>query len=395
MVKKDKKSTSQKSRKNSTKIALDSKTLILLSGVIIIVCILFLAGNFLLTQPTKMIVFNETENEKPEITFKEIPTSEAENEKSGVDKKNANLIEENATAKGDSKESQKNVPDSKEKKLQEKAQNSSQSNKNPISKEEKIASVQMPKSGAKIAENAKNKFSFPSAMPGVKLCFVIDDAGLSVDNVKKYTSLPFPLTIAVLPQLSHSAECAEQIRASGKELILHQPMQAHAYSSGTIPDPGPGAILPEMSTLEVAQTIKKNLDSLGGGVKGFNNHEGSLITENNLKMGAVMEVASERGIYFLDSRTTAHSAAFQAALECDMPYIARYAPFLDNVIDRESMLKELYKGLAVANDSKEGYAVIIGHVDKSVKILPQLLLDIYPELVKAGYVITTPSKLKL
>ena len=55
------------------------------------------------------------------------------------------------------------------------------------------------------------------------------------------------------------------------------------------------------------------------------------------------------------------------------------------------MVKQLYKGLDVAN--KNGYAVIIGHVDKDVKVLPDLLNDVYPYLVKAGYVITTPSKL--
>ncbi len=257
-----------------------------------------------------------------------------------------------------------------------------------------IASIGTVSAGDRELEEAKKKlFNIPPAVNGAKLCFVIDDAGENVANVKKYAALPFPITIAVLPRLSHSKDCAYVVRQSGKELILHQPMQAHNYPSGIVPNPGPGAILPDMSTSEIAITIKENLDEIGPGVRGMNNHEGSLITENKTKIGAVLEVANERGIYFLDSRTSAQTSVPAATLERDMNYLARFAPFLDNTVDRDAMLTELYKGLNVAN--KNGYAVIIGHVDKSAKILPVLLSDIYPYLVKAGYVITTPSKLGL
>ena len=168
-------------------------------------------------------------------------------------------------------------------------------------------------------------------------------------------------------------------------------MQAHNYSSGTTPNPGPGAILPDMDPYEIAQTVKANLDSLGGGVKGVNNHEGSLVTENYIQMGAVLTVTKERGIYFLDSRTTSQSSVPDVASSLNVEYLARYAPFLDNEISRSSMLQMIYKGLELAN--KNGYAVMIGHVDKSVDILPQLLNDIYPYLVQAGYTVTVPSRL--
>lgn len=262
--------------------------------------------------------------------------------------------------------------------------------KNVIQQQDKIASVTV-NPQPQIQEIPKKLFDIPQAKPGTRICFVIDDAGSNAANVKRYTSLPFPITIAVLPKLAQSSECAQAVRASGKELILHQPMQAHDYSNGTTPNPGPGAILPEMTSYEVAQTVKANLDSLGSGVKGMNNHEGSLITENYIKMNTVLEVAMERGIYFLDSRTTSSSAVPQVALERDVRYLARYAPFLDNEINRASMLEMIYKGLDVAN--KNGYAVMIGHVDKSVNVLPQLLSDIYPCLVQAGYTVTVPSKL--
>ena len=205
--------------------------------------------------------------------------------------------------------------------------------------------------------------------------------------MRKYTALPFPLTVAVLPKLSQTKACAAQIRKDGKELMLHQPMQAINLAI----NPGMGKISPDMTTYQVAAQIRENIAELGGGVKGFNNHEGSLITEDVIKMGAVLETAAELGVYFLDSRTSAQSKARQAALERDMHIFERNAPFLDNAVSRDEMLAEIKKSLAVAN--KAGYAIIIGHVDKSVEILPQLLMEMYPYLVQKGYRFATPSSL--
>ncbi len=231
-------------------------------------------------------------------------------------------------------------------------------------------------------------FNIPPAKRGATLVFVIDDGGQNVWNVKKYVSLPFPITIAVLPKLPHSRECADAVRAAGKELMLHQPMQAVNLNI----NPGAGKISPTMSTYEIAAVIKENLAELGPGVKGFNNHEGSLITGDVIKMGAVLETAAERGLYFLDSRTTSASMARQAAIERDMSILERNAPFLDNAVNRDQMLSEILKALEVAN--KAGHAIIIGHVDKSAAILPDLLKEMYPELVRAGYKFATPSQIR-
>ena len=226
-------------------------------------------------------------------------------------------------------------------------------------------------------------FDIPPAVKAAVLVFVFDDAGLNPANVKRYTVLPFPVTIAVLPKLSHSRECADITRTSGNEVILHQPMQAVNLKV----NPGPGAILPEMSTFEIASVLKENLSEIGP-VKGLNNHEGSLITQDVIKIGTVLDVADEVGIFFLDSRTTAETKAPQAALERGMQIYERDV-FIDDVITRRVMLSEIYRGINIAN--KKGAAIMIGHVDKSVGILPALLADLYPHLVKNGYRFSTVS----
>jgi hypothetical protein len=207
-----------------------------------------------------------------------------------------------------------------------------------------------------------------------------------VENLKLYTSLPFPLAIAVLPKLPHSKECAEYIKKSGQELMLHQPMQAQNLSL----NPGDGAIRPEMTLSEIYRQVTENLSELGG-VKGMNNHEGSLITSDVLKIGAVLEAAFDNGVYFVDSRTTAQTKAPQAALERDKEILHRDV-FIDDIISREEMLKQIYRGIGIAN--KNGVVIMIGHVDKSAKILPQLLTEMYPELKSAGYKFAFPSGVK-
>lgn len=232
---------------------------------------------------------------------------------------------------------------------------------------------------------AAPKYDIPAAVGKPALVFVFDDAGHNVTKLKKYTSLKMPLTIAVLPKLAHSAECAEEIRRAGKEVILHQPMQAENLNI----NPGPGALKPEMTTFEIAEQLKENIREVGP-VKGLNNHEGSLITEDEIRIGTVLDVAFENNMYFLDSRTTAATKAPQAALERDMTILERDV-FLDDVVNRDEILKQIYRALGVAN--KKGKAIIIGHVDKSVDIIPSVLEEMYPLLLEKGYRVCYASDL--
>lgn len=265
-----------------------------------------------------------------------------------------------------------------------KEERSNEQNKQQIEQKNKETS----ESESKKDEDApKSAFLIPKAKNGATIALILDDAGQNTEFLSRYTSLPFPFAVSVLPELPHTKECAALVRKSGKELMLHQPMQSENLSLY----PGPGSIQPEMTTSEIAAIIEKNLENLGGGVRGMNNHEGSLITANAVKMGAVLELCKKRGIYFLDSRTTTQSAASAVSLEMDIPILERNAPYIDNEIDREKMLSRIYETLNFAN--AHGQAIVIAHVDKSANILPALLLELYPHLIQNGYRFTTPSTL--
>lgn len=246
--------------------------------------------------------------------------------------------------------------------------------------DDKIPTVQ----GDQDSDKTREDFGIPQAVGNPKIALVFDDGGYSLSDLQHFLDLPFPLAVAVLPQLNNSVAAAQKIRAAGKELLLHQPMQAINLKV----DPGPGAITPTMHTYEIAEVVKKNIAQIGP-VVGMNNHEGSLITESAPKIGAVLEVCKNAGIFFLDSRTTANSVVSQVAMEFGMNILERDI-FLDNTPNREDILKEFLKGVKVAN--RDGYAIMIGHI-WSGSNLANLLEEVYPVLKSKGYTLVTPGDL--
>ena len=258
----------------------------------------------------------------------------------------------------------------------------------PQAKEEKkLAETKdaAPATPPKVQNEQKSKYNFPAAKNGAQLIFVFDDGGQNLSHLAPFLKLPFPITVAVLPQIAHSKESAAQVRASGNELILHQPMQSVNASV----NPGPGAIKPDMTEEQIKSLLFQNITEIGP-ISGLNNHEGSGITADAEKMATVLQFASQEGIYFLDSRTNVETKVPYVARELGYSYYERNI-FLDNEKTKENALKELKKGLDLAN--KNGSVIMIGHI-WSADFLPAFLQEVYPELKAQGYTFSTVSKSK-
>jgi polysaccharide deacetylase 2 family uncharacterized protein YibQ len=212
------------------------------------------------------------------------------------------------------------------------------------------------------------------------LVFVIDDAGNNLRELEPFLRIPFPLTIAVLPGLPNSAEAAKRIRSAGKDVILHQPMEAIGGQN-----PGPQAIYSGMSAQEIRSILSRNITEVGP-VAGMNNHQGSKVTMDSEAMETILAFCREQGIYFLDSRTTSETSVPAAARRLGIK-IAERDIFIDNEQDRDSMLRYITSGLARAQ--KNGHAVMIGHTWSPA--LAPLLAERFPLLTSQGYTIKTAS----
>lgn len=393
-------------RRKVKKVKLDKNKVTLLCGIIFLICCVCIAVN-VLSQSAKSknvaeIAKSEKKTEQRQQNSgesgktqkkKEVSDSKELKKSSDSAKKVENSKNVNKTSQKQSADSKKNPAKSIENtnKIQTENKNIQKTKPEIENKNKTVENLEKSKKNEQIQNKEKKQdlpFLIPPAQNGATLVFVIDDAGMNAEYTKRYASLPFPLTIAVLPKLLHSKDCAYIVRSSGKELILHQPMQSLNHNL----DPGPGKISVDMSFSQISSIINENLAEIGPGVKGLNNHEGSEVTEDVLRIGAVLDVCLENKIYFLDSRTTANTKAPQAALERDMTIFEKSGPYIDNIVSHEAMLKEIYKSLEAAN--KNGSAIVIAHVDKSAEILPKLLEQMYPYLLKAGYRFATPSTLR-
>lgn len=228
-------------------------------------------------------------------------------------------------------------------------------------------------------------YNFPQAQNGAQLVFVFDDGGQNLSQLDAFLSLPFPITVAVMPKLPNSRAAANKIRNSGNEVMLHQPMQSIDLNI----NPGNGAITPDMTDAQIEAMLFENIQEIGP-IQGINNHEGSLITADAEKMETILKFASDNDIFFLDSRTN---------VETKIPYVSQQLGFswyernifLDNTKTKENALNELKKGLTLAN--KNGVVIMIGHI-WSANFLPEFLKEVYPELKQKGYTFSVVSKSK-
>ena len=253
----------------------------------------------------------------------------------------------------------------------------------PLPKEEPRRQLAKPESALPIAPGAARRSALKPLPPpkGRYLFFVIDDAGNSLKELDAFLRLPFPLTVAVLPGLPNSEKAAAAVRAAGKELILHQPMQALGGQ-----DPGPGALLLGMERPEIERIVEDNLKTVPGAI-GMNNHMGSAATTDPGIMEAVTAVAKRRGIYYLDSRTTSGTAVAAATRREGIAYWERDV-FLDNAPDRASIVRAVEDGKKHA--AKARPAIMIGHVWSAE--LAQTLMELYPQLVAEGFSLSTISR---
>lgn len=216
------------------------------------------------------------------------------------------------------------------------------------------------------------------------LVFVIDDVGHNTWQLQPFLDLPFPITLSVLPGLPLTGQSAAMIRKAGKELMLHQPMEA---LNGL--DPGPGAIRADMDDETIRRTLRQNLAQVPGAA-GMNNHMGSKATSDSRVMSTILDETAAAGIYFLDSLTVSDSVVHSVASLMRQSTWERTV-FLDNTPDKASILHYIAEGTKTAE--KRGYAVMIGHVWSAQ--LAQTLADLYPSLIEQGFSLSTISRIMM
>jgi len=230
-------------------------------------------------------------------------------------------------------------------------------------------------------EPAAQVVAVPGPAPVARVAVLIDDLGARTGDVERLLALGVPLSYAVLPYEPRTRQVAALLASRGAELLCHLPMEPEGSE-----DPGPGALAEGMSAGEVARRTRAAIDAVPGAV-GVNNHMGSRLTADSTTMHAVLGVVAERGLFFVDSRTTAESVAEEIARELGVPTAARDV-FLDAEIDAPSIAAELDRLLAIARE--RGAAIAIAHPHRATL---ELLERELPRLKARGFELVPVSYL--
>ena len=210
----------------------------------------------------------------------------------------------------------------------------------------------------------------PSEANLPRLALVIDDFGYaSPELVRRLCAQPAPFSAAILPYQEFTQESASIAHVAGKEILLHLPMEPIGYP-GPGKDPGPNAVLFNLSEAEIRARVRKALLDVPWR-KGVNNHMGSRITPDRIRMKWILQEIQAAHCFFLDSRTEKDSVAFDVARELKIPAAQRKV-FLDDDKAFEAMEKQWNRALSIAK--AEGQVLIIGHIyPETVEALEKLI----------------------
>jgi len=212
-----------------------------------------------------------------------------------------------------------------------------------------------------------------------KIALILDDAGNSLELAEEVLSLPYPVTLSVIPFTRYDRETSELVRKNNKELFLHLPMEPKSYPET---DPGKGAILLNTPESLIEIIIKKDVERLGK-IDGVNNHMGSALTESRTKMQQVLKYLKIYTDTFVDSHTSKNTVAYDICKKY-LPNCGINNVFIDNSDDPEYIKNKINKGINLLEKNKN--VIMIGHLrPNTVKVLKSYL----PELEKRGIKFST------
>jgi polysaccharide deacetylase 2 family uncharacterized protein YibQ len=219
------------------------------------------------------------------------------------------------------------------------------------------------------------------------MAIVVDDFGaIGGELLQGFLNLPVEIDFAILPGLSYSEETMNRAYEQGRETLVHLPMEPLDYP---LQNPGKDAILVQMDKSEVEKIVLKHLNSLPL-CSGVNNHMGSLATTDKEIMSYVMEVLRKKGKFFLDSRTSAVSVAYQTAQKAHI-LAFRNDLFLDSPDMTTATMESKIERVKQISQNRN-YVIAITHCHSLDKL--KYLQDFISRIQKEGFILKRLSDLK-
>jgi uncharacterized protein len=204
-----------------------------------------------------------------------------------------------------------------------------------------------------------------------ELAIVIDDLGNNMKGTDEILNLPIKLTVAIMPFLSSTKEDAELAYKNGHEVIVHLPMEPKKGKQSWL---GPQGITTDLDDKEIRRRVEAAIQDVPHAV-GMNHHMGSKATEDERVMRIVLEVCKEKGLFYLDSKTTGKSVVSKLATEMNVPFLEN-SLFFDDVYSTDHIKKQA----TLLNEklTEIEQIIAIGHVGISGPMMVNVLKEYIP-----------------
>lgn len=238
---------------------------------------------------------------------------------------------------------------------------------------EKIKEVEEEKVFKNKEEDKLNKRDSSTRLGEISI--VIDDFGYRNDDVSDgFLKINANLTYAIIPGHNYSTSFGEKAVNAGYEVIVHMPMENTGKTYGE----EKFVLMTDMDSETIKRRINNAFSQIPTAI-GMNNHQGSKASADQHVMSNVAKVIKEKGLFFLDSRTTVETIIVTTMEVFGVPTAKRNI-FLDNEDNELEIKKQLQK--LVKKASRDGSSIGIGHAKRNTL---RVLKEEIPKLQKRGF----------
>lgn len=208
------------------------------------------------------------------------------------------------------------------------------------------------KNGRKPWQVYARPFDLSDKRPRVAL--IISGLGQSSSGTEAAIQrLPGAVTLAFSPYAKNLDQWVTLARAGGHEVLLTVPMEPLSYPEN---DPGPHTLLTSLSDQENEQRLRFLLSRFPGYV-GVLNTMGARMTTTPQSLKPILMKLKERGLLFVDARSSLRSVAASEATEIGLPRAINNR-FIDIKASRSDIDQRLDELVRIAKEG--GYALGIG-----------------------------------
>jgi polysaccharide deacetylase 2 family uncharacterized protein YibQ len=220
-----------------------------------------------------------------------------------------------------------------------------------------------------------------------RIAIIIDDIGYDHKMALALYDLHPNITFSVLPFSPFGRQISRKLHEKGAQLMLHLPMEPDEYPHV---DPGPGAILSQMTPDQLLAQLKKDIADVPF-IVGVNNHMGSKLTASADQMNQIFTILKKEKLFFIDSKTAPRSQGKAAARLLKVRFAQRDV-FLDNFQDMDYISGQFNQLIGIAR--RHGSAIGIGHPYQTTlealgRLLPKIKKKI--KVVRASELVHVPG----